>query len=97
MFCKALVLMYSQIPEMRFMYRLKLYGQVDILKRKFLYVKAKYLIFFSEPDRRNMSHGYNFDWLGGHSANREAPAVSLLCSWMLCTPSLGPLNLGFSK
>jgi len=30
----------------------------------------------------------DFDWLGDHSANQDAPEVSLRGSWMFCTPSL---------
>ena len=39
-----------------------------------------------EPVRRNKRVGDNFDWLGDHFANQEAPEVSLRGSWMLCTP-----------
>ena len=44
------------------------------------------------PVRCRMRLGDAFHWLGvqlgGHSANQEAPEVSLWGSWMLCTPSL---------
>ena len=33
-----------------------------------------------EALRRSMRHGDDFDWLGGHSAKKEAPEVS---SWNL--------------
>ena len=35
-----------------------------------------------------MRLGDDFNWLRDHSANQEAPEVSLRGSWMLCTPSL---------
>ena len=35
-----------------------------------------------------MSHGDDFDWLGGHSANQEALEVSSQGSWLHYTPSL---------
>ena len=36
-------------------------------------------------------------WLGDHSANQEAPEVSLRGSWMLCTPSLCGVRLGYDN
>ena len=63
-------------------------------------VKAKYLLLelrmldvksgdcIVEARRRGVRHGDDFDGLGGHFANQEAPEVSSPGSWLLCTPSL---------
>ena len=35
--------------------------------------------------RRSVRHRNDFDWLGDHYVNQEAPEVSLQGAWLLCT------------
>ena len=51
----------------------------------------------AEAWRRSVRHGDDFDRLGGHFSNQEAPEVSSWGSWLLCTPSLVQLDRSSAK
>ena len=64
---------------------------VDV-KAKYLFLDIRLLVVKTElgslADIAYEARRRDVDWLGGHSANHEAPEFSLRGSWMLCIPSL---------
>ena len=54
----------------------------------YLFLEIRMLDVETVLRRRSVWHGDDFDWLGGHSANKEAPEVGSRGSWFLCNPSL---------